>query len=145
MSWTKFLIKVIETPATKVVGETSFRLIFNYNKELIEVLHRIGNCIWLKAEKVWEMPINKLAEFIDNAALIDDIEVTLMEDAPTETVQLLCNYKTKPYSYQEQGIKWIIEKHNGLLLDEPGLGKTIQLIYAAEELKKQNREILGRE
>ena len=131
------MIKVIETPATKVVGETSFRLIFNYNKELIEVLHRIGNCIWLKAEKVWEMPINKLAEFIDNAALIDDIEVTLMEDAPTETVQLLCNYKTKPYSYQEQGIKWIIEKHNGLLLDEPGLGKTIQLIYAAEELKKQ--------
>ena len=89
------MIKVIETPATKVVGETSFRLIFNYNKELIEVLHRIGNCIWLKAEKVWEMPINKLAEFIDNAALIDDIEVTLMEDASTETVQLLCNYKSK--------------------------------------------------
>ena len=78
------------------------------------------------------MPINKLAEFIDNAALIDDIEVTLMEDAPTETVQLLCNYKTKPYSYQEQGIKKKKKKHKRLLLDEPSLRKTIQLIYAAE-------------
>ena len=99
----KFLIKVIETPATKVVGETSFKLIFNYNQELIEVLHRIGNCIWLKAEKAWEMPINKLAEFIDNAALIDDIEVT---DGDIDVLKSLCylvelSMKTSTGQYKE--------------------------------------------
>lgn len=36
------------------------------------------------------------------------------------------------FPYQEEGARWLSQRRRGLLLDAPGLGKTIQLIKAAE-------------
>lgn len=38
-----------------------------------------------------------------------------------------------PYPFQEIGISWLKDKYYGLLADEPGLGKTVQAILAANE------------
>lgn len=37
-----------------------------------------------------------------------------------------------PLPYQAEGVTWLAERHNALLADEPGLGKTLQVIRAAD-------------
>lgn len=39
-----------------------------------------------------------------------------------------------PFAYQKTGAYWLASRAHGLLADEPGLGKTLQAIYAAEML-----------
>lgn len=51
----------------------------------------------------------------------------------------LSKYKTKPFKYQEEGIKYGLTHKNWLLLDEMGLGKSLQAIYIAQELHKRNK------
>ena len=46
-------------------------------------------------------------------------------------------YPTPPFEHQLDGIKYGLNHDKWLLLDEPGLGKTLQVIYLAEELKAQ--------
>ena len=43
------------------------------------------------------------------------------------------------FNYQKQGIEFLVSKHGGMLLDEQGLGKTIQ---ALEAVKKTNAKVL---
>ena len=43
------------------------------------------------------------------------------------------------FEYQKQGIEFLVSKHGGMLLDEQGLGKTIQ---ALEAVKKTNAKVL---
>ena len=43
------------------------------------------------------------------------------------------------FEYQKQGIEFLVSKHGGMLLDEQGLGKTIQ---ALEAVKKTNANVL---
>lgn len=38
------------------------------------------------------------------------------------------------FEYQKQGIKFLVSKHGGMLLDEQGLGKTIQALKACEKV-----------
>ena len=45
----------------------------------------------------------------------------------------------KLFEYQKQGIEFLVSKHGGMLLDEQGLGKTIQ---ALEAVKKTNAKVL---
>lgn len=53
--------------------------------------------------------------------------------------KLMCQYKTKPFKHQEDGILYGLQKEhkNWLLLDQPGLGKSKTIINLAEELKAQ--------
>ena len=50
----------------------------------------------------------------------------------------LSSYKTSPFEYQKEGIEYGLNHDKWLLLDAPGLGKSLQLIYLAEELKKRD-------
>ena len=47
------------------------------------------------------------------------------------------NFKTKPYSYQIEGIKRGLQDNNLLLTDEQGLGKTLQALYIADIKSKE--------
>ena len=40
----------------------------------------------------------------------------------------------KLFEYQKQGIEFLVSKHGGMLLDEQGLGKTIQALKACEKV-----------
>jgi hypothetical protein len=39
------------------------------------------------------------------------------------------------FLFQQYGIKWLAERKSGLLCDDPGLGKTLQAIRAADKAK----------
>ena len=74
---------------------------------------------------------------IDQLTFIDDITINILPEKEEKEYKLTLNYKTTPFDYQLYGIKWLLNHPNALLLDPPGLGKTIQTIYLAEELKAQ--------
>ena len=50
----------------------------------------------------------------------------------------MSNYKTKPFDYQLDAIQYGLNHDKWLLLDEPGLGKTLTTIYIAQEIKKRD-------
>lgn len=72
--------------------------------------------------------------------MIDDITLQLKKDKKEKpfTEYNLSKYKTKPYQYQLDGIQYGLNHNKFLLLDAPGLGKTLQIIYLAQELKKRD-------
>ena len=131
------MIYIAERQSKKNVGKTSLFIKFDYNQEYINIIKQAENAIWHKKDLEWELPINKLAFLIDNFSLLDDIELSILPDEQKEKLDLTLDYKTKPFDYQEDGIRWLINNPNGLLTDVPGLGKTLQVTYACDELRAQ--------
>lgn len=76
---------------------------------------------------------------MDELIYLDDINIKFKEyiEQPAQPVKLLAQYRTKPFDYQLEGIKYGLSHDKWLLLDAPGLGKSLQIIYIAEELKAQ--------
>ena len=133
------MILIKESNPIKLPGTSSLFVSFDYNKELVDIIKQCPPVNFDKKTKEWEMPVTRLAKFVNQASFIDHIELTLLEDKDEKKISnklVLMNYKTKPYPYQEEGIRYGLErKDSWLLLDQPGLGKTLQMIYLAQELK----------
>ena len=131
------MVNIKEIKSIKCPGETSLMLSFDYNEDIINVIKQAGDAIWNKKLKFWEIPANKLAFLIDNITFIDDINLELMQSSKEKKYDLTLKYKSTPFDYQYDGIRWLLNNQDGLLCDPPGLGKTLQIIYLAEELKAQ--------
>ena len=131
------MIFISEIKSVKCPGETSLKIDFDYNQNIINILKQSGAAIWNKKQQFWELPANQLAFLIDNLILLDDITFTAIENKQEKEYKLVCKHKSKLFDYQEEGVKWLLNNPDCLLLDVPGLGKTIQTIYLAEELKAQ--------
>lgn len=121
------------------MGQTSLFVSFDYDPRIIEIIKQANSYVYDDTTKTWEMPLNNLSYLIDNLTSIDDINLDFLPVEKEEELPLVVDYKLKPFNYQLEGIKWLINHENGLLLDVPGLGKTAQVIYAAEELKEQKK------
>ena len=77
---------------------------------------------------------------LDELTYFDDITLSLIKDDANVIhyyPKLVDTYKSKPFQHQLEGIEWGLNTDKGLLLDDPGLGKTLQMIYLAMELKEQ--------
>ena len=132
------MIRIEEIVSKKIPGNTSLLLTTGYNPPVIEKIKTICDVYNFDAKtKTWEVPCSSLATLIDNLTLYDEIQLDLLPDEAVSYLSPSIQYKTKPFKYQEDGIRWLINHPNSLLLDQPGLGKTLQIIYTAEELKKQ--------
>ena len=131
------MITISEQPSIKCPGETSLKIEFNYNQTIINILKEAGDAIWNKKLKMWELPVSKLGFLIDQLTFIDDITLNILKDEVQNNYELTLKYKTNPQPHQVTGVKWLLNNPNSLLLDAPGLGKTAQIIYLAEELKAQ--------
>ena len=132
------MIRITESTSKKSVGQTSLFVSFEYDPKYVEIIKMSGDAIWHKDLKVWELPLNKLSFLIDNFTLLDDINVEFLSESDNdEQLDLSVEYKTEPFDYQLEDIKWLINNPNSLNLNMPGLGKTLELIYTAEELKAQ--------
>ena len=92
-----------------------------------------------KKNKIWEVPCSELSYLIDSFADYDDIDLKLIKSREVSTGQdiQLNKFKTNPFDYQLDGIKYGLVNDKWLLLDAPGLGKSLQLLYIAQELKKK--------
>lgn len=133
------MIHIFEKPSEKLSGNTSMFLSFPYNPEIIKLIKATGSYNYNPKTTLWEIPITVLAELLDNLTFYDDISLNILDDSENavEQREISISYKTKPFDYQLEGIRYMINHDKLLLLDQCGLGKTIQIIYTAEELKKQ--------
>lgn len=132
-----------EQQTVKLPGITSLFITFDFNKQIVEELKLLGTGVFNADTKTWEIPLTSLSEFIDRVCKIDSIDLHLMRDETTvvadDSMLDISNYKTKPFDYQLDGIKWGLTHDSWLLLDAPGLGKSLQLMYLAQELRRRNK------
>ena len=133
------MIRIEERVTVKVPGVTSLFISFDFNRSIVEELKLIQSSFYDADSKEWEIPLTSLSEFVDRCCIYDDIELIILPDENVESItHELLQYKTQPFEYQLEGIQHGLNNSRWLLLDAPGLGKTLQLIYLAEELKHRN-------
>ena len=133
------MIFVSEKKTIKLPGKTSLFVQFDYNEDSVKAMKSCSNSVYHKKEKVWEIPLTSLSQLLDNLARVDDIQLDLLKDKTQKDKQVeLGNFKTKPYQYQIDGIKYGLQHDDFLLLDVPGLGKSLQAICIAQERKRLN-------
>ena len=134
------MILIEEKLPKKLPGLSSLFVSFNFNQKVINSLKQSGNAIYDKKTQIWEIPVTSLSTVLDDCCEIDNITLKLLPDKvekKKEEIQFLTKFKTKPFEYQKEGIKYGLSHNKWMLLDVPGLGKTLQTIYIAQELKKR--------
>ena len=99
------MIYITEIKSFKCPGETSLKVDFEFNQEIINILKQSDGAIWHKTQKFWEAPANQLAFLIDNFTYLDNISFSCFEDEAKNNYDLTLNYKTTPFDYQLEGIK----------------------------------------
>lgn len=135
------MIKIIIDTPKKCPGLYSAYIQIPYNQILIDIIKISQISLYDKKNKVWEIDITSLPKILDAFTVQDDIELIDNSFSPEEDILVKIdpeNLKTKPFNYQLDGINYGLNHDKWLLLDAPGLGKTLQVIYIAESLKKQN-------
>lgn len=132
------MINITQNRTNKQVGLSSLFVRFSYNENIVNALKSISGGIYDKTEKTWEFPISSLSVLLDVLCEFDDIKLELMKEPKKEetAVELQSKLHFKPYPYQEEGIKFGLTHDKWLLLDACGLGKSIQAISIAEELRE---------
>lgn len=79
-----------------------------------------------------------LLDEIELKALPEESDPTpLPEDRRPLSESEIASFKVRPFRHQIEGIDHLLRSGKSLLLDAPGLGKSSQLIYWAETLKKR--------
>ena len=130
------MILIEEKHTQKVPGETSLFVSFDYKPEYIEIVKKFSGSFYHKKDKIWEVPSIYLSHLLDEFCIHDEISLKLLKDNPKKLqVVQLHEHKYRPFDYQEEGIKYGLTHQKWLLLDQMGLGKSLQIIYIAEELK----------
>lgn len=135
------MISIVEKKTNKQVGETSLFVSFNYNANIVNAIKSMSNWIYDGKEKMWELPASSLSMLLDVLCGFDDISLTLLKDKKKEEQAdvVLIKHKIKPFDYQAEAIQFGLKHDRWLLLDAPGLGKSLTAIYLAEELKKRDK------
>lgn len=134
------MIICTESSPIKLSGLSSFKIEFNYRPEIVDVLKQIPNAIYHKNLSCWEIPTTSLSHAIELFHNYDSITLNFLPkiDSQVDSKFVLSDYKTTPYQYQLDGIQYGLNHNKWLLLDAPGLGKSLQMIYLAQELKKRD-------
>lgn len=135
------MITLQEGKSKKVPGSSSifFKMDF-YDPYVFSFLVQSDGSVYDKVNKVFEFPINHLYFIADFLLHYGDISFIPMGDANSKAdIEISCkDYKYPPYKHQVEAIKYGINRNSGwLLLDDCGLGKTVSMIYLAEELHKR--------
>ena len=132
------MIIVQERQTVKCPGITSLFVSFSYNKQVVDEIKLLEMSFYNADTKEWETPLSNLSELLDRLCLFDEIKFECLKDIVQDTQQYgLSEYKTKPFKHQIEGIRFGLQNDRWLLLDAPGLGKTLTLTYLAKELKEQ--------
>ena len=132
------MIFIQERQTIKCPGITSLFVSFNYNKQIVDEIKLLEMSFYNADTKEWETPLSNLSELLDRLCIFDDIKFECLRDCQRDTQQYgLSEYKTKPFEHQIEGIQFGLQNDRWLLLDAPGLGKTLTLTYLAKELKEQ--------
>ena len=132
------MIYILEDDRKSVSGNTSLFITFAYNQNIIDVIKEEPVYKYHKDSQLWELPISSLASLLDKLVYFDDVQL-IVKDTKDESseVEIHTQFKTTPRDYQLDAIKYGLTHDKFMLLDTPGLGKTLEIMYIAEELKER--------
>ena len=128
-----------EKITTKIPGLTSFYITFNFNQLIVDSLKTVESATYLPKTKEWEIPITSLSDVVNKICIYDEISIKLLKEKIREEEKQNINLKefnTKPFDYQLEGVQFGLNINKWLLLDPPGLGKTLQILLLAKQLKE---------
>jgi len=98
-----------------------------YNERLIDKVRKLKDRRYNAETKTWEIPLYDLEYFIACAKDFKIVIKVFAENNKNEiTIPKDYLFKTIPYDYQLDGIKYGLNHDTMILGDEPGVGKTIQ-------------------
>lgn len=133
------MIKIEEKIPLRCSGLTSLFITFKYDKNIVDVIKNLDGSLYHKKEVIWETPIINLSNLIDSLCEIDSIELNLLKERDKKNTQFeIGPFKTTLLPHQVVGVQYGLNHNKFLLLDCPGLGKSLQIIDIASELKKRN-------
>ena len=135
------MITITENYTKKLPGVTSLFIKFDYNQAVVEAIKTVGSIyVYDSKSYTWELPLTDLAKLIDSLIALDDIQFKWLESedkVPESTAIDFTRFRLAPFEYQKEAIQYGVENDKWLLLDAPGLGKTLTIIYIAEELYRR--------
>ena len=139
------MIRIVESIPRKMTGKSSFLINFDFNQAIVDSLKGLPTYYYHKKDYTWEIPINCLFQVLESLTFIDDIQLTLLPDEPENPKQIdfkltkteIDQFRFKPFDHQIDGINFGLTKNKWLLLDSMGLGKTNEIIWYAETLKRR--------
>lgn len=142
------MIRITEiSPCRKMTGKSSFLINFDFNQKIVDTLKTIPTYYYHKSDYSWEIPINYLSMALEALTFIDDVYLHLLPDETDNPKQIdfkltkteIDQFRFKPFDHQIEGINFGLDpKHTKwLLCDSMGLGKTNEIIWYAETLKRR--------
>lgn len=124
-----------------IVSDNSLFIAFPFDGRLLEIVRSFPVKYWHAQDKEWEIPFNKLGEFLDKVQ-DQEIEIHADEYISLEKKQAKMpsgfKFKTKPFAHQIDGFNYGLNHDRWLLADEQGLGKTKQVIDICVAKKLQH-------
>ena len=132
------MITIVERPTKKVPGLTSLFISFPFKKIIVDEIKLLPSVFYNDKTKEWELPINSLAEFIDRICPYEEFTLNLIDHQEDSVKHFeLGPYKSHPFKHQLEAIEYGLNHDSWLLLDSPGLGKTLSMTYLAHELRQR--------
>lgn len=126
------MITVDIRKADKMAGTYGLFVSFPYDETVLTAVRALPSRYWHAEEKEWELPLNKLTEFVNQLA---NYEVQLKGELGAliekKVPNIQFDFKTKPFEHQIDGFNYGLTHDSWLLGDEQGLGKTWQVINIA--------------
>lgn len=143
-------IYITETPGT-------FRLSFDYNPILIDLIKRIPTRRWDNSDKVWVVSKQGLfppgcdarwyveafaqwavqKNYCSNIARRSETHDVVYEIPPMKEFVGEHYMLLNPYSYQLEGVRYALDHKRCIFGDQPGLGKTLQAICSVVKAHKE--------
>lgn len=132
-----------------IVENKNIMIKSEYNQNLVAFMRSRPVRHWDKINKVWSLPssdLKVLLEFVNgseyNINFIDNKDSCDYKGVPEfefEDIPEWYSFKTKPYGFQSDGIRYGLKHHKFLLADEQGLGKSFQVLNIAQIRKESNK------
>ena len=124
--------------ADKVNGEWGMFITFPYDEQLLKLIKELcPKAWWHGVKREWELPLNKLTELVNNISNYEiklTGELSALEEKKVPNIDF--KFKTKPFDHQIDGFNYGLTHDKWLLGDQPGLGKTWQVITIAVAKKQ---------
>lgn len=133
------MININIAKSNKLNSEYSLFIKFDFDMRIVNSIREFPSKFWYADKKMWELPFNKLGEFISKVQFTD-INITgqyVTTEKKQAEVPTDFKFKTEPYEHQIVGFNFGLNNDRWLLGDEMGLGKTKQVIDIAVAKKLQ--------
>lgn len=117
---------------------------FSYHEAMITLIKGIPGAAFRREYGCWELRYPMVRVFLHQVKRhIAELQIRpeyFISDELKSTLKTYdlskMNFKSKPYDYQLEGIQYMLQNPRCILGDDPGLGKTLQLLYTAQYLKE---------